>query len=154
MDEAPTYLPVDEPLTIPRRRASDRRRRSDSIITRCRASLPPPPSAPRSANAAGPRRDGRPAADRPLPDGGFSSSGGAAPLAPNVYGWLRRLALQADLAGADRLLRDALADLTSSLSVVLIYAGPEGLHSLGTDDELPQDARRRSRRWRARAAHW
>jgi biotin carboxyl carrier protein len=60
-------------------------------------------------------------------------------LAPPIYGWLRRLALQADLAGADRLLRDALADLTSSLSVVVIYSGPDGLHTLGTDDELPKD---------------
>jgi hypothetical protein len=60
-------------------------------------------------------------------------------LAPPVYGWLRRLALQADLAGADRLLRDALADLTSSLSVLVIYASPDGLHSVGVNDELPKD---------------
>ena len=78
-----------------------------------------------------------------LPGGGISFDPLAVPLppelAPNIYSWLRRLALQADLQGADRLLRDALADLTSSLSVVLIYAGPDGLHSLGTDDELPKD---------------
>jgi multidrug efflux pump subunit AcrA (membrane-fusion protein) len=60
-------------------------------------------------------------------------------LAPAIYGWLRRLALQADLAAADRLLRDALVDLTSALSVLVIYAGPDGLHTLGIDDELPKD---------------
>jgi multidrug resistance efflux pump len=60
-------------------------------------------------------------------------------IAPSIYGWLRRLALQADLAAADRLLRDALADLTSSLSVIIIYAGPDGYYTLGPDDELPKD---------------
>jgi hypothetical protein len=60
-------------------------------------------------------------------------------IAPNIYGWLRRLALQADLAGADRLLRDALADLTSSLSVTIIYASPDGFYTLGPDDEMPKD---------------
>jgi multidrug efflux pump subunit AcrA (membrane-fusion protein) len=65
------------------------------------------------------------------------------PLPPElgnpVYEWLRRLALQTDLAGADHLLRDALAELTSSLSVMLIYAGPEGLHTLSGEDELPKE---------------
>ena len=60
-------------------------------------------------------------------------------LAPAVYGWVRRLALQADLASADRLLRDAVAELTSSLNVVIIYAGPDGFYSLGPDGELPKD---------------
>ncbi|HEX5063564.1 MAG TPA: hypothetical protein VFV99_29505, partial [Kofleriaceae bacterium] len=60
-------------------------------------------------------------------------------LAPAVYGWLRRLALQADLAGADRLLRDALADLTSALQVLIIYSSPDGLHSIGANDEMPKD---------------
>lgn len=60
-------------------------------------------------------------------------------LAPSIYGWLRRLALQADLAGADRVLRDALGDLTSSLRVVIVYPGTDGLFSLGADDELPAD---------------
>jgi multidrug efflux pump subunit AcrA (membrane-fusion protein) len=60
-------------------------------------------------------------------------------IAPAVFGWVRRLALQADLASADRLLRDAVADLTSSLTVVIIYAGPEGFYSLGPDGELPKD---------------
>jgi len=60
-------------------------------------------------------------------------------LGPAVYGWVRRLALQADLASADRLLRDAVADLTSSLGVIIIYAGPDGFYSLGPDGELPKD---------------
>jgi biotin carboxyl carrier protein len=60
-------------------------------------------------------------------------------LAPPVYGWLRRLALQADLAGADRLLREALADLTSALNALIIYASPEGLHTVGINDEMPKD---------------
>src|SRR3569623_825593 len=123
MDEAPTYLPVDEPATTPRKR---RPPKSDSIITS--APLPPPPQAPAPVVQ--------------LPGGGAAFDPYGVPLPPDlahkVYGWLRRLALQAALQGADRLLRAALADLTSSLSVVLIYAGPEGLYSLGTDDEIPQ----------------
>jgi hypothetical protein len=61
-------------------------------------------------------------------------------LAGSIYSWIRRLALQADLHGADRVLRDALLDLTSSLSVSIVYPGAEGLWSLGNDDEIPRDA--------------
>lgn len=60
-------------------------------------------------------------------------------LAGPIYGWIRRLALQADLSGADRVLRDALADMTSSLTVSIVYPGEEGLWSLGGDDEIPRD---------------
>jgi len=60
-------------------------------------------------------------------------------LAGSIYSWIRRLALQADLAGADRVLRDALLDMTSSLSVSILYPGAEGLWSLGNDDEIPRD---------------
>jgi biotin carboxyl carrier protein len=60
-------------------------------------------------------------------------------LAGSVYGHIRRLALQADLAGADRVLRDALAELTSSLSCTIVYPGQDGLWTLGADDELPRD---------------
>lgn len=60
-------------------------------------------------------------------------------LAPPIFGWIRRLALQADLAGADRVLRDALSDMTSSLSVAIIYPGPEGLWTMGDDEEVPRD---------------
>ncbi|HEX4450226.1 MAG TPA: HlyD family efflux transporter periplasmic adaptor subunit [Kofleriaceae bacterium] len=78
-----------------------------------------------------------------FPNGGASFDPLAIPLPPElasaVYGWLRRLALQADLAGADRLLRDALAELTSSLSVIIIYAGPDGFYTLGADDEVPKE---------------
>ncbi len=76
-------------------------------------------------------------------EGGASFDPHAIPLPPElaapVYNWLRRLALQAELPGADRLLREALADLTSALNVLVIYAGPEGLYSLGANDELPKD---------------
>jgi len=61
-------------------------------------------------------------------------------LGPTIYGWVRRLALQADLAGADRLLREALLDLSSSLSVTIVYPGQDGLWSLGNDDEIPREA--------------
>jgi membrane fusion protein, multidrug efflux system len=78
-----------------------------------------------------------------FPNGGASFDPLAIPLppelAPAIYGWLRRLALQADLVGADRLLRDALAELTSSLSVSIIYAGPDGFYTLGGDGEVPKE---------------
>lgn len=61
-------------------------------------------------------------------------------LGTPIYSWVRRLALQADLAGADRVLRDAFLDLTSSLSVAIIYPGEDGLWTLGADDEIPADA--------------
>jgi len=48
-------------------------------------------------------------------------------------------ALQADLAGADRVLRDALAELTSSLSCTIVYPGQDGMWTLGGDDEIPKD---------------
>ncbi|MEO8554343.1 MAG: HlyD family efflux transporter periplasmic adaptor subunit [Kofleriaceae bacterium] len=76
-------------------------------------------------------------------NGGAAFDPNALPLPPEigpaVFGWVRRLALQADLTSADRLLRDAIADLTSSLSVVVIYAGPDGFYSLGPDGEMPKD---------------
>jgi hypothetical protein len=68
----------------------------------------------------------------------------AVPVPPElggpIYGWIRRLALQADLQGADKLLREAFIDLTSSLSVSIIYPGAEGLWSLGEDGEIPKEA--------------
>ncbi len=68
----------------------------------------------------------------------------AVPVPPElgtaIYGWIRRIALQADLAGADRVLRDALLDISSSLSCTIVYPGQDGLWSLGPDDELPRDA--------------
>ncbi len=60
-------------------------------------------------------------------------------LAGPIYGHIRRLALQADLAGADRVLRDALAELTSSLSCSIVYPSQDGLWTLGADDEIPRD---------------
>ncbi|TMQ16239.1 MAG: HlyD family efflux transporter periplasmic adaptor subunit [Deltaproteobacteria bacterium] len=61
-------------------------------------------------------------------------------LAGPIYGHIRRLALQADLAGADRVLRDALAELTSSLACAIVYPGTDGLWTLGDDTEIPRDA--------------
>lgn len=63
-------------------------------------------------------------------------------LAGVIYGHVRRIALQADLAGADRVLRDALAELTSSLSCAIVYPGEDGLWTLGDDDEVPRDHQR------------
>jgi biotin carboxyl carrier protein len=61
-------------------------------------------------------------------------------LAGPIYGHIRRLALQADLTGGDRVMRDALAELTSSLSCSIVYPGQDGLWTLGADDEIPRDA--------------
>lgn len=61
-------------------------------------------------------------------------------LAPTIYSWVRRLALQADLQTADRVLRDALLEITSSLAVSIVYPGQDGLWTLGTDDEVPKDS--------------
>jgi multidrug resistance efflux pump len=61
-------------------------------------------------------------------------------LAGPIYSYIRRLALQADLTGADRVLRDALAELSSSLSCSIVYPGQDGLWTLGADDEIPRDA--------------
>jgi multidrug resistance efflux pump len=61
-------------------------------------------------------------------------------LAGPIYSYIRRLALQADLTGADRVLRDALAELTSSLSCSIVYPGQDGMWTLGADDEVPRDA--------------
>jgi biotin carboxyl carrier protein len=60
-------------------------------------------------------------------------------IASPIYSHIRRLALQADLTGADRVLRDALAELTSSLSCSIVYPGQDGLWTLGDDDEIPRD---------------
>ena len=57
-----------------------------------------------------------------------------------IYGWIRRLALQADLNGADKVLREAFLDLTSSLSIAVIYPGADGLWTLGQDAEIPKEA--------------
>lgn len=61
-------------------------------------------------------------------------------LGPTIYGWIRRLALQADLLTADRVLRDALLEISSSLAVTIIYPGQDGLWTLGADEEIPREA--------------
>jgi membrane fusion protein (multidrug efflux system) len=162
--DAPTFLPSDEvviPLRAPKSdsvvtSAPKRKPEVHSVVSRgasqstikpakqqSAAQLPVTPSSPPPATGA---PVGAPQAAVPpfvAFDGGASYDPLAIPLppdlAPPVYGWLRRLALQADLVGADRLLRDALADLTSALNVMIIYAGADGLHSIGSNDELPKD---------------
>lgn len=57
-----------------------------------------------------------------------------------IYSWIRRLALQADLLGADKVLREAFTDLTSALSVAVVYPGADGLWTLGQEDEIPKEA--------------
>ncbi|MDB4962671.1 MAG: hypothetical protein JWP01_2670 [Myxococcales bacterium] len=61
-------------------------------------------------------------------------------LGPTIYSWVRRLALQADLQTADRVLRDALLEISSSLAISIVYPGQEGLWTLGADDEIPRDS--------------
>lgn len=150
--EAPTFLPPDETTNRPVK--SVRKVKSDSVIT----SAPKPSSRAASQSTIRPQQQapvqepqqqvGARASSPAVPpyvafEGGATFDPHALPLppelAPPVYSWMRRLALQADLPGADRLLRDALADLTSSLSVLIIYSGPEGLHTLAANDELPKD---------------
>ncbi|NVB76813.1 MAG: HlyD family efflux transporter periplasmic adaptor subunit [Kofleriaceae bacterium] len=160
--EAPTFLPPDETTNRPVRPV--RKVKSDSVIT----SAPKAPASraasqstirPQQAPVQGPQQAGArasqpavrassPAVPEQLPpymqfEGGATFDPNALPLppelAPPVYSWLRRLALQADLPGADRLLREALAELTSALSILIIYNGPEGLYTLAANDELPKD---------------
>jgi biotin carboxyl carrier protein len=101
------------------------------------AQLPPvapPPAAQAAAN---------PAAPVALPGGIGAFDPMAVPtppeLAGSIYAHIRRIALQADLAGADRVLRDALAEISSSLSCAIVYPGQDGLWTLGGDDEIPKD---------------
>ncbi len=144
--EAPTFLPPDETTNRPLAPSrAGRKVKSDSIITSA------PKQRAASQSTIRPQRQvpvQAPQQPEALPpymqfEGGATFDPNALPLppelAPPVYSWMRRLALQADLPGADRLLRDALADLTSSLSVLIIYSGPEGLHTVGASDELPKD---------------
>lgn len=97
------------------------------------APLPPPPAAPAPAPEAMAVPPGMTAIDPlsvPVPP----------ELGTTIYSWIRRLALQADLNGADRVLRDALLDITSSLSVSIVYPGQDGLWTLGADEEIPREA--------------
>lgn len=111
------------------------RARAASISRHEPAPLPPPPVA-------------APAQPAPAPNPSAPQLGMIDPLAISIppelgapiYSWVRRLALQADLKTADRVLRDALCELTSSLSVSIVYPGQDGLWTLGADDEIPRDA--------------
>lgn len=154
--EAPTFLPPGEGLTSVRGgkgegtatapRGSQPRVKSDSVITsapRAPHSVATPAPLPRAPSVVQARPSQPPVVV--VPGGGATFDPHEVPLPPElggaVYDWLRRLALQADLRAADRLLRDAVCDLTNALSVVIIYAGPDGLHSLGAEDELPKDGK-------------
>jgi membrane fusion protein (multidrug efflux system) len=103
------------------------------------APAPQMPDGPPPAAAVAPG----PAAPVALPGGISALDPLATPtppeLAGSIYAHIRRVALQADLAGADRVLRDALSELTSSLSCTIVYPGQDGLWTLGADDELPKD---------------
>jgi membrane fusion protein (multidrug efflux system) len=119
------------------------------------AGVPAPVAAPQMPAAAPPVAAQMPAAPQvppgaPGPGPAIALPGGIDSLDPmsvptppelagSIYGHIRRLALQADLAGADRVMRDALAELTSSLSCAVIYPGQDGLWTLGNDDEIPKD---------------
>jgi hypothetical protein len=163
-DEALGCAPLPPPPQAPVRAARGSQPRSDSVLTsaprpspgvvsgevQARPSVPSlqraPEVSPRASAPVMAAQPSEPVMAMPpyVPmDGGASFDPLAMPLppelAPSIYDWLRRLALQTELAGADRLLRDALADLTSSLSVVLIYSGDDGLHTLVATDELPAD---------------
>ncbi len=108
---------------------------------------PPVRARPRSEPPASREATGE-AHTPPLPDVGAAVPGMIDPLAigipaelaTSIYGWIRRIALQADLPTADRVLRDALAELTGSLHVSIVYPGDDGLWSLGDDEEIPRDA--------------
>jgi membrane fusion protein (multidrug efflux system) len=156
--EAPTFLPHDDveerSTNVVRARGS--RPRSDSVITSA-PRLPEPPtpvrgSQPQIAHAPAPQQvqQAQPPQQPPQQvapyvqfEGGASFDPNALPLppdlAPTIYQWLRRLALQADLAGADKLLRDAFVEIAAALSVTIYYPGPDGLVTLGQGDEQPKD---------------
>lgn len=118
---------------------ADQRSAHSQSASRSKSSSAPSPS-PQPAPMPGP-------GEQPPPfmqfNGGAAFDPNAIPLPPElaspVFNWVRRLALQADLVAADKLLRDAVADLTNALSVTIIYAGPEGFYTLGPDGELPKD---------------
>jgi multidrug resistance efflux pump len=146
---------VQQPVPVPSTRsASSRARGSEpNVIVAPETSLK---EKSRSASASSSKKSksapapaAAPAAPAPAdPAAALAAMGAIDPLQVSVppelgstiYGWVRRLALQADLAGADRVLRDALADMTSSLSVSIVYPGQDGLWSLGADEEIPREA--------------
>ena len=146
----PSKVPtlVQQPAPLPEAHSASRSRSRSAAGSQPRA-LPAPPPVGHVKTEAGSQPQALPQPELAQAPAFMAFAGGAAfdpnavplppELAPAVYGWVRRLALQADLASADRLLRDAVAELTSSLNVVIIYAGPQGFYSLGADGELPKD---------------
>ncbi len=129
--------------------------RGSAPVPVARTSAPSMPSAPSAPSASRSSSQSEPqarAASQSAPQIALPAGGGglgavdpmAIPTPPEIagpiYSYIRRLALQADLTGADRVLRDALAELTSSLSCSIVYPGQDGLWTLGADDEVPRDA--------------
>lgn len=123
------------------RSESKSRSRSESAAP-LPAAPPTPEPAPAATPAPTPAAQAGPALQLPPGVGAIDPLAVPIPpeLAPTIFGWVRRIALQSDLKGADKMLREALLDLTSSLSIAIVYPGPEGLWTLGEDDELPKDA--------------
>jgi len=128
------------------RRAERKSRKSDKSVAREQSVAR---GSSKSVAAPVPKQDSVPARapsqpEIAMPPGINAIDPLAVPVPPElgqtIYSWIRRLALQADLAGADRVLRDALLDISSSLSCQIVYPGQDGLWSLGTDEEIPRDA--------------
>ncbi|HET9993208.1 MAG TPA: hypothetical protein VFQ65_31950, partial [Kofleriaceae bacterium] len=138
---APQKHQRTEPKSRPSAHGSQPRPLPQPPVAGVMKAQPAPAPAPAPVQAAAPQVAEAPAFMQ-FPNGAAFDPN-AVPLAPElagpIYSWIRRLALQADLVNADKLLRDAIADLTSSLSVVIIYAGPDGFYTLGNDSELPKD---------------
>ena len=137
----PAVTPKKEKSVSAPKSASAPSRPSASASNKSRSATPSQPSLPPASNPSQPAIDPAALAAAAAAMGAIDPMQIPVPpeLSGSIYGWIRRLALQADLAGADRILRDALLDLTSSLSVSILYPGAEGLWSLGNDDEIPRD---------------
>jgi multidrug resistance efflux pump len=130
--------PVAPPQTAtPRARAASAPLPQVAQPTRARSASVAQPAPPPAAPAAAPAEPQLPAGVGTVDPLAITTP---PELAGPIYSHIRRLALQADLAGADRVMRDALAELTSSLSCTIVYPGQDGLWTLGGDDEIPRDA--------------
>src|SRR5438128_108804 len=111
--EAPTFLPSARlPVKVATERKSGSISKSTEKKSRSKSAPAPQPAPPADAPQMG-MID--PLAVPVPPE-----------LGPTIYGWIRRLALQADLTTADRILRDALLEVTSSLSCMIVYPGQDG----------------------------
>src|SRR5437868_1087565 len=102
--EAPTFLPA---ARLPVRVKTESKSASKSEKkSRSKSAPTPAPAAPTPAPADAPQLGMIDPLAVPVPP----------ELGPTIYGWIRRIALQNDLPTADRILRDAMLEVTSSLS--------------------------------------